>query len=769
MDAPHDGHVMKRFLIHLFLFVFLPSVLSAQKVGLVLSGGGARGLAHIGAIKALEENGIPIDYIAGTSMGAIVASLYSMGYTPDEMLEKMKSEDFQRWYTGTYDQEYMFYFNKNKNVPDLMSLHFDIKDSLHIVKPSINIVNETPMNLGFLEIYSGENAACKGNFDNLMVPFRCVAADIYHKKEVVFSEGDLGDAVRASMSYPFVFKPIRKDSVLLYDGGLFNNFPGDVMEREFNPDVIIGSVVTNKPTPPDERDIMSQIINLVVDRNNYTIPEKKGITLNMYIKGVNLLDFHKVDILTENGYAITTEYMDSIKKMVHRRVVKDELAEKRREFRQRIPELVFNDVVVHGVTKEQEKSIRRAFIHDNRHFNYEECKKGYYSLLSGDIIGSIVPHAIYNEKDSAYTLHLNVTVNPPFTLKLGAGISSSISNQIYFGLHYRNINTYSKEFIFDGQLGKVYNNLQFSGRLDLQRELPVSLKFTGSYSTIDYYNMKYLFSKENSIALNHQREVFAKLKLALPFLRKKKAEIGIGIADIKDEYMPSNILDLDKPKFDSNKMTLFGGTVKFEGNTLNAKIFPTSGTYESLVSQFVIGKERYKGATYVEDNIQRQSWMQISYTRRDHFKVTQGLTIGTYMQCLYSTRRLSKTYQATMMQAGSFTPTMNSLFNYDPKFRANQYVAGGITPIIKLNSFLQLRPGFYAFVPYRMIKENSDGTAGYSKKRFNDFQYIGEVNLVGHFSNISASVFANYYSSSKNNVNFGITLGWFMFNERFLE
>lgn len=761
---------MRKFLIYLFFSALIPSVVSAQKVGLVLSGGGARGLAHIGVIKALEDNNIPIDYISGTSMGAIVGALYSMGYTPDEMIEKIKSDDFQRWYTGTMDQNYMFYFKKNRDVPDLASLHFDIKDSLRIVKPSINLVNATPMNLGFMEIFARENVVCNGNFDSLMVPFRCVAADVYHKKEIIFSNGDLGDAVRASMSYPFFFKPIRKDSILLYDGGLFNNFPADIMEREFNPDIIIGSVVTNKPSPPDERDIMSQVINLVVDRNNYTIPEGKGITLNMYIKGVNLLDFHKADFLTTNGYNITTEYMDSIKKIVHRREEAATLTAKRKEFKERIPEFVFNDVVVHGVTKEQEMSIKRIFLHNKKQFNYDDCKKGYYSLLSGDIIESIVPHALYNSKDSAYTLHLDVTVNPPFTLKLGAGISSSISNQIYFGIHYRNLSRYSKEFIFDGQLGKVYNNLQLSGRFDLfQSNLPVSLKFTGSYSTIDYYNMKYLFSKENSVALNHQREVFAKVKLILPFLTKKKAEIGIGIADIKDEYMPSNILNLDNPKFDCNDMTLFGGTIKFEGNTLNAKVFPTSGTYESIVSQFIIGKEKYRGIVDVENQTQRQSWLQISYTRRDHFKISQGLTVGTLLQMLYSTRRLSKTYQATMMQAGSFTPTMNSLFNYDPKFRANQYIAGGITPIIKLNSFMHLRPSFYAFVPYRMIKENSDGTAGYSRKRFNDFQYIGEIGLVGHFSNISACLFANYHSSRKNNVHFGITLGWFMFNERFIE
>ena len=122
-----------------------------------------------------------------------------------------------------------------------------------------------------------------------------------------------------------------------------------------------------------------------------------------------------------------------------------------------------------------------------------------------------------------------------------------------------------------------------------------------------------------------------------------------------------------------------------------------------------------------------------------------------------------------MMQAAAFTPTQNSIFNYDPKFRANQFVAGGVIPIFKVTSYLQIRPGFYAFVPYRKINENSDGIAYYNKKRFNDFQYIADLTLAAQFSNISASAFVNYYSSSKKRVNLGISVGWFMFNERFLE
>ena len=760
---------MKRALLYILLTLFLPFAMCAQKVGVVMSGGGARGLAHIGVIKVLEENNIPIDFVAGTSMGAIVAALYAMGYTPDEMITLMKTDDFKRWYTGTMDQDYMYYFKKNKDVPDMLSIHFSFKDSLRIVPPQANIVNATPMNFGFLETFSGSTAACKGNFNDLMVPFRCVASDIYNKREVVFSKGDLGDAVRASMTYPFFFRPIKVDSVLMYDGGLYNNFPSDVMQREFNPDIIIGSIVSDNPTVPEEKDIMSQVENLVISRSDYSLPKEKGIVINMHVKGINLLDFHKIDNITKLGYTHAANLADSIKRRVTRREGNDSLAMRRARFKQRIPPMVFNEVVVHGIGKDKEKGITKEFQKEDERFTFERSKRGYYSLVSSDIIENVIPHATYNEQDSAYALHLDVSINPPFTLKMGAGISTDISNQIYFGLHYRNIKSHSKEFILDGQLGKVYNNVETSGRIDFHSEIPMSLKFIGSYSTIDYYNMRYLFSKENSIALNRNREVFAKMKLVLPFLNRKKAEIGIGVAGIKDEYMPSSILNLEKPEFDSNRLNLFSSFLRLEGNTLNAKVFPTAGIHEVLSANFLIGQEKYNGNIEVGNSTLDQSWLQICYTRRDHFKIAPSLTLGTYLQLYYSTRRLSKTYQATMMQAGAFTPTLTGLFNYDPKFRANQYIAGGVTPIIKLNSFIQIRPSFYAFMPYRAILENPDGTASYSKKRLDTFEYIADITAVVRLSKISVSAFINYYSSHKANVNLGLTLGWFMFNERFIE
>ena len=112
-------YIMKRFLLSIYLLLMMSFPITAQQVGLVLSGGGAKGAAHIGVIKALEENNIPIDYVTGTSMGAIIGSLYAMGYTPDEMLELILSKEFGYWQTGMVEEDYMYYFRKPDPTPEM--------------------------------------------------------------------------------------------------------------------------------------------------------------------------------------------------------------------------------------------------------------------------------------------------------------------------------------------------------------------------------------------------------------------------------------------------------------------------------------------------------------------------------------------------------------------------------------------------------------------------------------------------------------------------
>ena len=170
---------MRKITVIIALFLAAIQIVSAQKVGLVLSGGGAKGAAHIGVIKALEENNIPIDYITGTSIGAIIGSLYAMGYSPEEMLELMLSKEFSYWQTGTVEEQYTYYFKEPYPTPEFAHFSIDMSDSLQIKASFLpqSLINPIQMNQAFMALFSQATAKAGWNFDNLFVPFRCVASD----------------------------------------------------------------------------------------------------------------------------------------------------------------------------------------------------------------------------------------------------------------------------------------------------------------------------------------------------------------------------------------------------------------------------------------------------------------------------------------------------------------------------------------------------------------------------------------------------------------
>lgn len=403
---------MKKILYTLFLLIFLSGTLHAQKVGLVLSGGGAKGLTHIGIIRALEENNIPIDYIAGTSMGAIIGSLYAMGYSPDDMEKLLKSDSFKRWYTGNIEEKYIYYFKKNPPTPEFINIRVSLKNPLHKVKTQFlpsSVVDPLQMNLAFLELFGQATAACQNDFDKLFIPFRCVASDVYNKKPMIFENGDLGDAVRASMSFPGMFKPIEIDSTLVYDGGIYNNFPVNVMVNDFHPDVIIGSVVSSNPGKPQEGDIMGQLENMIMQKTDYSLPDSLGILMTFKYDNVNLMDFDRFDELHDNGYKRTMQLMDSIKARIPRRVNYRQLELKRIAYKKNMPELRFRDINIQGGSEQQKRYIRKEFhTSDQGLFSLEDLRKGYFRLMSDNMISEIIPHAVYNPADSTFNLHLKV-------------------------------------------------------------------------------------------------------------------------------------------------------------------------------------------------------------------------------------------------------------------------------------------------------------------------------------------------------------------------
>ena len=765
---------MKRFLFFLSVCLLLLPLAQAQKVGLVLSGGGAKGMTHIGIIRALEENNIPIDYITGTSMGAIIGSLYAMGYSPDDMEALLRSEDFKRWYSGQVEPKYGYYFKQNRPTPEFFNIRFSFKDSLHI-KPQIlptSMVNPIQMNLVFVELFARATAACNGDFNRLFVPFRCIASDVYNKRPLIMRKGDLGDAVRASMSFPFVFKPIEIDSVLAYDGGIYNNFPTDIMREDFRPEVIIGSVVAANPSKPKENDLMSQLENMIMQKTDYTLPDSLGIIMTFKYDDVSLLDFDRLQELHDIGYNRTISLMDSIKGRIHRRVNAENVRLRRLVYRSNLPQFRFRDIYIEGANPQQQAYIKKEF-HDEDHevFTYEDLKRGYFRLLSDNMISEIIPHAVYDTKSDLYSLHLKVKMEDNFSVRMGGSVSTTSSNQIYLGLGYQNLNYYSKEITLDGQIGKVYNNAQFMAKIDLPTRVPTSYRLIASLSTFDYYKKDKLFSKNDKPSFNSKDERFVKLMVALPFLANKRAEISIGYGKLQDNYFQSSVINFDKDRSDKSTYNLLGGAIGFYGSTLNARQYATKGYFEKLVAQVFSGKERFIPGNPTETSVttkERQSWLQISYMKYAYHTMSPKFTLGWMAEMLYSSKNFSENYTATMLQAADFSPTPHSKLMYNEAFRANQFLAAGVKPIFVFNDMFQFRSEFYGFMPIFPIKKNALNKAYYGKA-FSRFEYVGEISVICQLPFGAISAYVNHYSSPKKEWNVGLTLGWQLFNYRFIE
>lgn len=225
------------------------------RIGLVLSGGGARGFAHIGVLKVLEENHVPVDYISGASMGALVGALYATGRTPAEMEDLVEKLDWNKLLRGRPDLEDLTFRRKQdrRNLPGAITLGGQ-KTKLRLPS-SLNPGHEIGLVLDSLMLHYGDNT----EFDSLPIPFRAVATDLVNAETVVLKEGSLAQALRATMSIPAVFAPVELNGRILADGGILNNIPTDVV-KEMGADIIL---VVNIETQLGDRSSLLDLVGIL--------------------------------------------------------------------------------------------------------------------------------------------------------------------------------------------------------------------------------------------------------------------------------------------------------------------------------------------------------------------------------------------------------------------------------------------------------------------------------------------------------------------------
>lgn len=741
----------------------LNDTIAAQpKVGLVLSGGGAKGIAHVGVIQALEENDIPIDYVTGTSMGAIVGSLYSCGWSPERMMKFFTQPDFSYWSTGVINPRDIYYFSKPDKTPEWVSVNLNFKDTTSTVNQILpsSLINPLPMNIEFLKLYSPYSLQCNEDFNNLMVPFRCVCSDVYHKHKIVLGNGSLGDAVRASMSFPLVFRPITIDGVLVYDGGIYDNFPVNVMEDVFNPEFIIGVSVSGADKKPVQGDMYSQLEDMIIQNNDYSVPSEKGIKIQVPVLNFGVLDFPQANTIYKIGYETGLSMVDSIKKRLPSRVPLNVVTRRREEFAARTPAVMFDSVEVTGVKKSQADYLRFLFQgKERRRFDMQHTVDAYYRAVTDGTLTNLVPQAEFGRKGNN-TLLLEATPKRPWSIGIGGWVSSSVNSMLYLDLGYHSLSYNSLGVSLSGWVGQSYYAGMLSGRFTLRNRVPSFLQIDAVVSNQKYYDTELLFYQTGSPTFISELETFARFHYVRAFGKRAEGFASLAGGYLRDSYFPDNHMDYADEKKDRTQYKVGVVRVGMRSGTLNDDMYPNKGysvlarlqgSYEE--SLFKAGNnigssDKYKGHF--------RGSLQIDW--KHYFETGKKVSIGVAASALGTLQNLSQNYTATLIHAPSFAPTPSTRNYYNEAFRSDNYLAAGVMPVWSPVDRLQLRGDFYVYSPVRNLVRGENDRARYSGW-FRKAEFLGEVAVVYNFPFASLSVYGNYLSYPARNWNFGINLG----------
>ena len=692
------------------LFVALGA--TAQQVGLVLSGGGAVGLTHIGVMKAFEENDIPIDYIAGSSMGALVGAMYATGLSPWQIDSLFNTNSYKLMAEGGLEGQHIYYFKQDAPDASLINLKFDLDTSLQASLPT-NLRSPVLMDFEQMKSFAGASAVSGYDMDSLFVPYRCVASDITAQRPVVFGEGDLALAVRASMSYPFYFKPIQIDGHLMMDGGLYNNFPSDVMYGEFLPDIILGSNVAYNAPPPTEDDLMSQLKAMLQEKTNYSVICENGIIVEPKT-ATTLFDFSDPAQTILDGYTAALARMPEIKAAIARRVPRAELAARRKVFRAKMPLVVFGDVMVEGLNKSQTRYSEQLLNKRNEPVPANALEPRYFRLYADHAVSGLQPRATFVKERGNYDLNILVKREKKLHVRFGGMFSSRPINTGMVGLRYNVFGRTSSRIEALSYFGKFYAAGQMKLRSDLSTRLPIYLEPVFTLHRWDYFSSFATFFEEVRPSYVVLREAWGGVNAGLGLGNKGSLRLdGKYVQNDYSYYQTENFTPSDTA--DATEFNFGTGGLLLERNSLNRKQHPNAGDQLLFEVRYVTGSETTTpGTTQTKKAVmsEHHEWLTLR-ARLDKYFIPRGtVRFGMLLEGVYSTQTYFQNYTATVIQAPAFQPMPELRTYFIEELRAPQYLAGGARMIVSLarNKF-DLRFDGYVFQPYKpLLRGNFDNT-----------------------------------------------------------
>lgn len=424
-----DRSLMKKQIFStlvLAICLIFPFTLHSQeqrkKVGVVLSGGGAKGMAHIQALKVIEEAGIPIDYIAGTSMGAIVGGLYAIGYTPEQLDSMVRKQNWSFLLTDRIKRSAMSLTDRERSSRYTVSIPFT-KSPREAASGGL-IKGQNLANL-FSDLTMGYHDSI--DFNKLPIPFACVAANVVNGEPVVFHDGVLSTAMRASMAIPAAFTPVRMDSMVLVDGGIVNNYPADVV-KAMGADVIIGVDVQNALKPADKLnsvpDILGQIVDLTCQSNHEKNVELTDTYIRVNVDGYSSASFNPaaIDTLMRRGEEAARAQWDSLIALKKKIGITDDYQPKRHgpySSLSNVRTVYVTDITFSGVEFADEKWLmKKCKLKENSDISTQQIEQALYQLRGSQSYSSVS----YTLTETPDGYHLNFLLQEKYERRINLGI-----------------------------------------------------------------------------------------------------------------------------------------------------------------------------------------------------------------------------------------------------------------------------------------------------------------------------------------------------------
>ncbi|TGE15252.1 patatin-like phospholipase family protein [Hymenobacter elongatus] len=712
------------WLLLLLVSAFSISPVSAQKVGLVLSGGGAKGLAHVGVLKQLEKNRIPIDYIVGTSMGAIVGALYAAGYSPKQIEEIVLKPEFQSWVSGEPLEGKVYNYYDADPTPAALHLRLAV-DTTFKARVTPKLVDDVTLNYVLATMLAPAGAISGYDFNKLLVPYRAVASEVFTREKVVQRGGSLSDAVRNSMAFPLAFRPIRQaDGRYLFDGAVVDNFPTGVMTDEFKPDIIIGvnvgDVAFGKyPKEKDDKLLTSTLVFLGSNVADTLSVGRNGIFIQPDLDGITAADFNKVKQLVQLGEQAAERKMALTLRRIQRREDTLALQERRRLFQEKAPRPDFKQITVQGLPRQQQDFVRRFFVKNGSSYSPGDVEEGYYRLVSNDFFNNVYPRIRYDQKQEGYVLSVDARQNSNLTADLGVMLSTRSMSNFYIGGAYRYLNRYLYTVKANTTIGRFYNGAEGSFRMSIPGRVPLYFEPTVTFNNFNYQDTGGLLGKAAQNTQLQQRDFKTELQIGFSPNYRSRYILSGGLFTNRDRYANTDAISTNAV-LDQDRLQGLTAALRFERNSLNRRQYSVSGRRVEAAFRGVLAEEKYTPGTTageLKERTQGQDFLKASLFIEQYFTFNKVDSVGTRVNAwgyifdaVASTQGRFGTYRASLTSSPVFLPLPDSRTLFLDRYRGTAYAAVGLRYIKAVLGPVEWRTEVYGHIlvrPWERQKVNT--------------------------------------------------------------